>query len=139
MCQASVGKTSKHCRACDKCVEGFDHHCKWLNNCVGSKTYKQFFWLVCCTVGMLTMQFAWALWQFITSFTDKAALEIIIHDKYGGNVNYIGWQVSRSITQRNVLRAALHCAHVSLVSVTQTQAHACIPVCTSPARVWFSQ
>eukprot|EP00197_Chlamydomonas_leiostraca_P003509 CAMPEP_0202875278 /NCGR_PEP_ID=MMETSP1391-20130828/26987_1 /ASSEMBLY_ACC=CAM_ASM_000867 /TAXON_ID=1034604 /ORGANISM="Chlamydomonas leiostraca, Strain SAG 11-49" /LENGTH=157 /DNA_ID=CAMNT_0049556919 /DNA_START=98 /DNA_END=567 /DNA_ORIENTATION=- len=72
MCQASVGKTSKHCRACDKCVEGFDHHCKWLNNCVGSKTYKQFFWLVCTTVAMLTTQLAWALWQFIISFVDKA-------------------------------------------------------------------
>ena len=31
---------AKHCRICDKCVEGFDHHCKWLNTCVGSKNYR---------------------------------------------------------------------------------------------------
>ena len=27
----------QHCRICDKCVRGFDHHCKWLNTCIGAK------------------------------------------------------------------------------------------------------
>ena len=41
-----MAKGSKHCRACDKCVLHFDHHCKWLNNCVGAKNYHSFFVLV---------------------------------------------------------------------------------------------
>ena len=27
----------KHCIICDKCVEGFNHHCFWINKCIGKK------------------------------------------------------------------------------------------------------
>ena len=43
LCEINVGMTSKHCRYCDKCVVGFDHHCVWLNTCIGSKNYPWFF------------------------------------------------------------------------------------------------
>lgn len=42
ICRSYVNKRSRHCRTCARCVENFDHHCMWINNCIGRKNYKLF-------------------------------------------------------------------------------------------------
>jgi hypothetical protein len=37
-----VAVSSYHCQSCQRCVEGFDHHCSFASNCIGSRNYSIF-------------------------------------------------------------------------------------------------
>jgi hypothetical protein len=38
-CSIFKSDTIKHCVICNKCCKGFDHHCLWLDNCIGKNNY----------------------------------------------------------------------------------------------------
>ena len=41
-CAAPRPERSRHCTRCGRCVVRFDHHCAWINNCVGSSNHPEF-------------------------------------------------------------------------------------------------
>jgi hypothetical protein len=49
---------TRYCPNCRKSVEGLDHHCVWLNTCIGSKNYVPF-------LGLIVNGFLQMAWQVL--------------------------------------------------------------------------
>ena len=49
-CFVLVLKGVKHCIICNKCVEGFSHHCFWINKCIGKRNILVYTIFICVTI-----------------------------------------------------------------------------------------
>ena len=45
-CSVIKADNLKHCSICNKCCNEFDHHCFWVNNCIGKNNYTAFIFLL---------------------------------------------------------------------------------------------
>ena len=56
-CRCIWSQSSVHCMTCMKCVEGFDHHCSIINNCIGYKNHGNFltflFFTFCYSISLI--------------------------------------------------------------------------------------
>ncbi|KAJ5117068.1 hypothetical protein N7526_011177 [Penicillium atrosanguineum] len=53
-CMSRKPLRSKHCRRCGRCVAKHDHHCPWIDNCVGANNLRHFvLYIVCLEIGII--------------------------------------------------------------------------------------
>ncbi|MCO5562190.1 hypothetical protein L7F22_015816 [Adiantum nelumboides] len=83
LCNVEVCKLSKHCRNCDKCVDGFDHHCRWLNNCVGRKNYITFVVLMASSLLLLVLNWGTGIAVLVRCIVSKSNIERKILERLG--------------------------------------------------------
>jgi len=56
-CEVVRTPRSRHCSVCNVCVERFDHHCPWINNCVGIKNHCDFMVFITSLVITIVLTF----------------------------------------------------------------------------------
>ncbi len=47
-CKTFKPQRAHHCSICQRCIVKMDHHCPWINNCVGIGNHKFFIQFICC-------------------------------------------------------------------------------------------
>ncbi|XP_012280271.1 palmitoyltransferase ZDHHC15 isoform X3 [Orussus abietinus] len=68
-CQIIKPDRAHHCSVCGTCVLKMDHHCPWVNNCVGFHNYKFFMLflayalLYCMFIAATSLQYLIRLWK----------------------------------------------------------------------------
>ncbi|KAJ2034101.1 palmitoyltransferase for Vac8p [Coemansia sp. RSA 922] len=78
-CNGPKPDRTHHCSVCGSCVLKMDHHCPWLNNCVGFRTQKAFVlfltygWLYCVLIFVPSVAFFF--WE-IAELSDDTEISI---------------------------------------------------------------
>ena len=73
-CQIYKTKHAVHCDSCNSCVRVHNHHCVFVNNCIGKRNYKHFLALVTCLL-LLNVYFMVAMFL---AFPELMLLDLTI-------------------------------------------------------------
>lgn len=60
-------RNSYHCRDCDVCIQGYDHHCPWVSKCIGKRNLYYFYAFVASTP--LFLVYAMIVFMYVIAST----------------------------------------------------------------------
>ena len=65
-CKCQKNIKVKHCHICKKCINGFDHHCNWIDNCIGENNVGRFIFFVLMIIINLIFSYYIAFEAFVS-------------------------------------------------------------------------
>jgi len=103
-CHLTKPARSKHCSLCGHCVAKCDHHCPWVNNCLGKDNYHYFLALL-LSLGVLEIYGANLAWS-------------IIRPRINWNFNTLGLTWFHIIYWKKLTAVIVDAAHRGGLSIT---------------------
>merc|ERR1719436_1642306 len=89
VCRARRKMRSHHCKECGRCVDRLDHHCPWIDNCVGLGNQRSFYgFIVMLLMTIASYYYVVILYAFDTVFPQIAngSLAELIHALTSGSL-----------------------------------------------------
>ena len=81
-CMVNKLPSTKHCFVCNVCIEYFDHHCHWINNCVGDGNKIQFIIFLLILLSNLFVDNLIALKVFLLKVEKEENIGFFMSDFY---------------------------------------------------------
>lgn len=108
-CNLSKPARSKHCSLCGTCIAMCDHHCPWINNCVGRGNYRHFLFLL-LSLGVMEIYGAYLAYYILQPWlTFNSVLPFFS----GGR-----WQYNLNIALHAIHKGGLAIAGVGLLAAS---------------------
>ena len=82
-CETIYTPELRHCYICNRCIDRFDHHCNWINNCVGKRNHCVFYLYIITLLTYFLIIDATFLYNVHTSVTEDDL-------RNGGSHNLLG-------------------------------------------------
>merc|ERR1719348_442193 len=89
---------SHHCSVCDVCTLKMDHHCPWVNNCVGFANYKFFVSILFCL--SISSLFGYHIWLVLHNRTTLEQFRAPMFENNLSDPN--GWSLGKMNNLREV-------------------------------------
>ncbi|CAI2299347.1 unnamed protein product [Caenorhabditis sp. 36 PRJEB53466] len=93
ICEVRTQKETKHCKLCNFCIDDFDHHCIWLNNCIGGRNYRPFVVLVSLVWAFAFSSFGLTSYLLISWFVSADAPRVVDMMRQGADWQQIVWML----------------------------------------------
>ena len=124
-CRIKKTNKIKHCHVCKRCIKGFDHHCNWIDNCVGDNNKTRFLIFVAITLFNLVFNLCIGFIDLKNSNLEKNKID---NNGFMSNIESImdmrwifGYQINDLISILIMIVSAFFCIPVFYVLFIQVK------------------